>query len=91
MHIKGICVCNECSLCRLTRNLAVCINFSVTAESHCFCKKLFVIAVMVNNGHLVLCERTCFIRANDLRTAESFDSGQLSDESLTLTHGGNSD
>ena len=91
MHIKRICICNECSLCRFTRNLAVCVNFSIAAESHCLCKMLLVLTVMLNDGHLILCECTCLIRADNLRTAECFNGGQLPDESLTLTHSGNAD
>ena len=46
---------------------------------------------MVNNGHFVLRERAGLVRADDLGTAECFNSGKLPDNGVFLRHICNAD
>ena len=46
---------------------------------------------MLDDSHFVLRERTGFVRADNLRTAERFHRGQFADNRVFLRHGGHAD
>ena len=56
----------------------VLVELGVRAKRHCVCKQIFVAAVMVDNRHFILSKRARFVRADDLRATERFDSGEFS-------------
>ena len=74
-----------------THGVVVFVQLGVAALRHGGADQLFVVAVMVDDGHLVLSQRTGFIRADDLGAAERFHSGQLADQRLAFTHGRDAD
>ena len=74
---------------RLARNRTVLVYFRVAAKSHCFGYERFVVAVVVDNGHLILGEGAGLIGADYLSAAESLNCGELADYRILLRHVGN--
>ena len=85
-QIQLICPSNESCLGRLTRDVSVGVKLGVTAESHRHGKLFFVLSKVVNNGHLVLCQSTRLVGADDLCAAEGFHGGQTANDGVTLGH-----
>ena len=75
------------SHCRADLGIKLCVG----TEGHSVCQKRFVIAVVVYNSHLVLCESTCFIGADYLSATESLNCRKLTDDGVSLGHIGNAD
>lgn len=68
----------------LAYKIAVIVKIYVRAESHALGKHFFVVTVMLDYGHLVLSERTGFIRADYLCATESFNCGEFADDGIFL-------
>ena len=82
-----VCIIYKGTFCRFSGGtLGAFLDFSITAKSHCLCQEVFVFAVIIHHGHLILGKGTCFIGADNLRTAESFNGCQLSDDGVSLRH-----
>ena len=73
------------------RGLCFHVKLSIRAERHRGGKEVFVVAVMLNDGHFVLCECTGLIGADDLCATECFYGGELTDDRISLRHIGNAD
>ena len=57
-----VCIIYKGTLCRFSGGtLGAFLDFSITAESHCLCQQFFVLSVIVNYGHFVLCKRSCLV------------------------------
>ena len=85
------CPNDERCLGRLAGNVALAVNLCVAAERHSGCEAAFILAKVVNDGHLVLCKRTGLVRADYLRATKGFHRGKLSYNSVSLGHIGNAD
>ena len=68
-----------------SRDCSIRILLRVGAEGHGSCEQLFV-AVMIDDGHLILRESACLVRADYLRAAERLNSGELADNRIFLRH-----
>ena len=68
-----------------SRDCSVRILLRVRAEGHRSCDKPAV-AVVVNDGHLILRESACLVRADYLRASERLNSGELADNRIFLRH-----
>ena len=76
---------------RFADGVVVFVELRVAALRHGCGDQLFVVAVVVDDGHFVLGQGAGFIRADDLRTAERFHGRQLADQCLPFTHGRDAD
>ena len=74
----------QSSLCRLACNGIVGIELCVAAERHSLCKELLIVGVLMNYRHLVLCEGTCLVGADDLCAAQSLNGCKAADNSSAL-------
>ena len=77
---------DECRLCGLAGNGSVSLHLCVRAQRHRSGEQRLVRPKMLDDGHPVLCERSGFIRADDLRTAQRFHGGELPDDGIALGH-----
>ena len=81
---QRVCPCNQRGLRRLAGHGSLIVYLGVAAQRHCLGKLLLVFAEEIDNGHPVLRQRACFIRANDLRAAKRFDRRQAADYRVAL-------
>ena len=85
VHSEAYRVADESRLRGLADHESVGILLRVGAEGHGSCEQLFV-AVMIDDGHLILRESACLVRADYLRAAECLNSGELADNRIFLRH-----
>ena len=85
MHSEAYRVADESRLRGLADHESVGILLRVGAEGHGSCEQLFV-AVMIDDGHLILRESACLVRADYLRAAKRLNSGELADNRIFLRH-----
>ena len=85
---EAVRVVDEGALGRLADGLSVIVLLRVGAEAHRRGEEGLVVAVVVDDGHLVLGERTGLVRAYDLGAAEGLDGGQAADYSVAPGHVG---
>ena len=67
------------------------VGFRIGTERHRRCKQLFVTARGAHNRHSVLGQRACFVGADNLRTAESFNGCKLPYDGIAPAHFRNAD
>jgi len=86
------CVIDKRTFARLSDRFArFRIKLCVGAERHRGGKQIFVVAEMIDDRHFILRQRAGLVGADDLRTSERFDRGQLADDRVALRHVGDAD
>ena len=88
---EAVGVVDEGALGRLADGGAGVVLLRVGAQAHRGGQELLVVAVVVDNGHLVLGEGAGLVRADDLGAAEGLDGGQAADDGVALGHVGDAD
>ena len=83
---EAVGVVDEGALCRLADGDAALVLLRVGTQAHCGGEELLVVAVVVDDGHLVLGEGAGLIRADDLGAAEGLDGGQAADYGVAPGH-----
>ena len=78
---------HERGLGGLAHGVVLCrIPLGIGAERHAAHEAILVLGEVAHDGHLVLGEGACLVRANDLRAAQGLDGGELADDGVVLAH-----
>ena len=64
--------------------LCAVLQGGVAAKGERARQERFVRAAVPHDGHLVLCQRSCFVGADDLRAAERFHRREFTDDCILL-------
>ena len=87
-----MCIIDQRTLRRLSnRGITVFLHPRITAKRHRRSQQHPILAVIIDNRHFVLCQRTGLVRADDLRAAERFHRCQLTNDRILLAHIGHAD
>ena len=82
---------HQCALGGLAHGHVVLVGLRVGAQAHATGQQRLIGGVAVHHGHAVLGQGAGLVRADHLRAAQRFHSGQAADDGVALGHLGHAD